>query len=111
MMFNEVGFLDRFAAAADAGFVAVEYLFPYAHEAARIAVALQATGLTQALFNLPPGNWDVGERGLAALPGRLTEFREGVATALLYVRYQSWPGSHDERTGRTPAQNQRRIGS
>ena len=86
MMFNEVGFLDRFAAAADAGFDAVEYLFPYAHDAARIAEALQANGLTQALFNLPPGNWDAGERGLAALPGRQTEFREGVATALNYAQ-------------------------
>ena len=86
MMFNEVGFLDRFAAAADAGFDAVEYLFPYAHDAARIAEALQANGLTQALFNLPPGNWDAGERGLAAVPGRQTEFREGVATALNYAQ-------------------------
>ena len=71
MMFNEWDFLDRFAAAADAGFAAVEYLFPYAHEPDEIAARLQRHGLTQALFNLAPGDWAKGERGIAALPERV----------------------------------------
>jgi hydroxypyruvate isomerase len=85
MMFSEVGFLDRFSAAADAGFDAVEYLFPYAFDAGEIAEHLATFGLTQALFNLPPGNWEAGDRGLAALPGRQDEFRASVATALRYA--------------------------
>ena len=85
MMFNEVGFLDRFDAAARAGFRGVEFLFPYEHPAAEIRRRLDANGLTQALFNMPPGDWAKGERGLAALPGRQAEFREGVARALDYA--------------------------
>lgn len=85
MMFNEWTFLDRFAAAADAGFGAVEFLFPYAHSPDEIAVRLQRHGLTQALFNLPPGDWDKGERGLAALPHRKADFRASIATALPYA--------------------------
>ena len=64
MMFNEVPFLDRFDAAARAGFEAVEYLFPYDFPAEAIAERLQRNNLTQALFNLPPGDWAKGERGL-----------------------------------------------
>lgn len=86
MMFTEWTFLDRFQAAADAGFEAVEYLFPYAFEADAIAGRLQKHGLVQALFNAPPGNWDAGERGIAALPGRFDEFRAGIETAKEYVR-------------------------
>lgn len=86
MMFNEAGFMDRFAAAAGAGFGAVEYLFPYAFDPGAIAGALQANGLTQALFNLPPGDWDRGDRGLAALADRRDEFRASVGTALAYAR-------------------------
>lgn len=86
MMFNEAGFLDRFAAAAAAGFEAVEFLFPYDFEPDVIRARLDAAGLTQALFNLPPGNWAGGERGLAALPGREGEFRQSVETALRYAR-------------------------
>ena len=86
MMFNEWDFLDRFAAAADNGFRAVEFLFPYAHAPDDIAQRLQASGLTQALFNLPPGDWDKGERGMAAVPGRAAAFRASVATALPYAR-------------------------
>ena len=86
MMFGEHPFLDRFSAAKAAGFDAVEYLFPYAYDPARLAELLRANGLTQALFNLPPGNWDGGERGLAALPGREEEFRASVASALTYAR-------------------------
>ena len=85
MMFNEWEFLDRFAAAADAGFTAVEFLFPYEHAPAEIAARLGRHGLTQALFNLPPGDWSAGERGLAALPDRLDDFKTSVATALTYA--------------------------
>jgi 2-dehydrotetronate isomerase len=85
MMFNEWEFLDRFAAAADAGFRAVEFLFPYAYEPEEIAKRLASHGLTQALFNLPPGAWEAGERGLAALPERAADFRNSVATALRYA--------------------------
>ena len=86
MMFTEVPFLDRFAAAAAAGFTAVEYLFPYDFPAAAIAERLATHGLTQALFNLPPGDWAAGDRGLAALPARAEEFRASIATALAYAR-------------------------
>ena len=70
MMFNEVPFLDRFAAARKAGFDGVEFLFPYEHPAAELRKRLDGEGLTQALFNMPPGDWAKGERGLASLPGR-----------------------------------------
>ena len=70
LMFTEHAFLDRFAAAAQAGFTAVEFLFPYDHLPEAIAERLARFGLTQALFNLPPGDWAAGERGLAALPDR-----------------------------------------
>jgi hydroxypyruvate isomerase len=82
MMFNEVPFLDRFAAAAGAGFKAVEFLFPYEHPPAELRRRLDDNGLTQALFNAPPGDWAGGERGLASLPGRQGEFRDGVKKAL-----------------------------
>ena len=86
MMFTEVPFMDRFGRAAAAGFKAVEYLFPYAHPADEIAAALRKYGLTQALFNLPPGNWEAGDRGMAGHPGREAEFRQSVETALDYAR-------------------------
>ena len=85
MMFTEVPFLERFAAAEAAGFEAVEYLFPYEHEAEVIRAALDAAGLQQALFNMPPGDFAKGERGIAALPGREAEFRDGLAKALHYA--------------------------
>lgn len=85
MMFTEHGFLDRFAAARDAGFDAVEYLFPYAHDAAEIRDALVGASLRQALFNAPPGDWDAGERGMAAIPGRGREFQEMFEQALEYA--------------------------
>ncbi len=68
MMFNEVPFLDRFEAAAKAGFTAVEFLFPYEHPPEVVGERLHRNGLKQALFNLPPGNWEAGEKGFAALP-------------------------------------------
>ncbi len=85
MMYTEVPFLDRFAAAAADGFEAVEYLFPYDHPAPEIAARLQAHGLTQALFNLPPGDWAAGERGMACHPGREAEFAQTVQQALPYA--------------------------
>ncbi|HEY1935633.1 MAG TPA: 2-oxo-tetronate isomerase [Acetobacteraceae bacterium] len=85
MMFNELPFLDRFAAAAKCGFKGVEFLFPYEHPAADIRKRLVDAGLTQALFNMPPGDWAKGERGMASLPGRQAEFRDGVKQALDYA--------------------------
>jgi hydroxypyruvate isomerase len=85
MMFTELPFLQRFAAAADAGFTAVEFLFPYEDPAYAIADQL-ADRLELALFNIPAGDWDAGERGLGALPDRVEEFRVGVHTALNYAR-------------------------
>ena len=84
-LFTELSFLDRFAAAARAGFAAVEYASPYEHRARDIARRLADHGLTQALFNLPAGDWEAGERGIAILPGREAEFREGVSHALDYA--------------------------
>lgn len=84
-MFQEWDFLDRFAAAAEAGFTAVEYLFPYEHAPEVIADHLARAGLDQALFNLPPGDWAAGERGLGALAGRFDEVRASVDKALPYV--------------------------
>ncbi len=85
MLFNEVPFMERFAAARAAGFTAVEYLFPYAYDKQELAQALLANGLQQVLHNLPPGNWDAGERGIACHPDRITEFRDGVQRAIAYA--------------------------
>lgn len=86
MMYTEVPFLERFAAAAADGFDAVEFLFPYGFEPTAIAAQLQAHGLEQVLFNLPPGDWDAGERGLACHPGREAEFAASLERALPYAR-------------------------
>ena len=85
MMFNEMPFLARFVAAADAGFTGVEYLFPYEFPAELIAAELKAHTLENVLFNLPPGDWASGERGTTCLPGREEEFRVGLATAIQYA--------------------------
>ena len=85
MMFNEVPFLDRFDAARDAGFNGVEFLFPYDFPAHDVGQRVRDNGLTQALFNLPPGDWKAGERGLGALPGREDEFKASVEKALTYA--------------------------
>ena len=82
MLFTEVPFLDRFEHAAKAGFSAVEFLFPYAFATADIKARLDANGLKLVLHNLPAGDWDAGERGIACLPDRVDEFREGVARAV-----------------------------
>ena len=94
MMFTELPFLDRFEAAAKAGFKAVEFLFPYDFPAGDIAARLNANGLQQVLFNAPPGDWTKGERGQAALPGRQAEFREGFKKALDYAAALSCPRIH-----------------
>jgi len=85
LMFTEVGFLDRFAAAASAGFTGVEFLFPYEFAPSEIAARLKQHDLCQALFNLPPGDWAKGERGMAALPGRERDFMAGLVRALEYA--------------------------
>jgi hydroxypyruvate isomerase len=94
MMFNEVPFLERFAAAGRAGFEGVEFLFPYDHPPEEVAARLRGAAVVSALFNLPPGDWAKGERGIAAIPGRETEFRAGVATALRYARALGTPTLH-----------------
>jgi hydroxypyruvate isomerase len=94
MMFNEVDFLDRFAAARKAGFAGVEFLFPYDHPPAELRRRLDDNGLTQALFNMPPGDWQAGERGIAALPGRQAAFRDSVRRALDYAAALGCPLLH-----------------
>ncbi len=91
MLFTEYDFLDRFDAAAQAGFAAVEYVGPYDHAPDVVAARLKKNGLTQALFNLPPGDWGKGERGIAVLPDRVDEFRLGVDTAILYAKALECP--------------------
>lgn len=86
MLFTEHAFLDRFEAAAKAGFKAVEFLFPYAWTAEEIKQRLDANGLTLVLHNLPAGDWDAGERGIACHPDRVSEFRDGVGKAIAYAK-------------------------
>jgi hydroxypyruvate isomerase len=85
MMFTEVPFLDRFQSASDAGFKAVEFLFPYDYSPEEVKEKSQAAGIEIALFNLVPGDWNAGERGIACIPGREEEFRRSVEKALLYA--------------------------
>ena len=84
-MYGEHAFLDRFEAAAGDGFRGVEYLFPYEHDAREIRARLDTNGLTQVLFNAPPGDWAKGERGIASLPGREEEFQASIGRALEYA--------------------------
>ena len=86
MLFDELPFLDRFEAAKRAGFTGVEYLFPYAHEKEVLAGKLAENGLVQVLHNLPAGDWAAGERGIACLPDRVREFRDGVEKAAGYAK-------------------------
>lgn len=86
MLFNEVDFLERFEKAAASGFKGVEYLFPYGWEKDRLAEKLQRFGLTQVLHNLPAGDWEKGERGIACIPGREQEFQDGVEKAIEYAK-------------------------
>jgi len=94
MMFNEHDFPNRFGAAAKAGFDAVEFLFPYDYSPAEVAQWHKENNLKNVLFNLPPGDWAAGERGIAALPGREAEFRAGVAKAVEYALALGTPQLH-----------------
>ena len=94
MLYPEFSFLDRFEAAAQDGFKAVEFLFPYEHPVAELKARLQGNGLQQVLFNMPPGDWARGERGLACLPGREAEFQAGMARAIDYAVALACPRIH-----------------
>jgi hydroxypyruvate isomerase len=94
LLYPELPFVDRFAAAAGDGFEAVECQFPYAVDRADLAARLRDQGLRQVLLNAPPGDWDAGERGLAALPGREAEFRRSFDTALAYAEALDCPRIH-----------------
>lgn len=95
LMFTELAFLDRFEAAAGAGFTAVEYHFPYAYSVHDLTQRLAAFGLEQVLFNGPPGDFvAAGERGLAALPGREAEFERSLSSALEYATALRCPRIH-----------------
>lgn len=85
MLFGEHDFMDRFAAARDAGFEAVEFLFPYEHAVSDLEKAVHANDLSISVFNLPPGDWQAGDRGLAALPKRRDAFRASIDAALPYA--------------------------
>ncbi|MGK6317257.1 2-oxo-tetronate isomerase [Neorhizobium sp. DT-125] len=85
-LYQDLPFLDRFAAAARDGFGALEYLGPYTEPKEKVADALKASGLKQAVFNVPSGDWAGGERGIACLPDRVQEFRDGVLLALDYAK-------------------------
>lgn len=85
LLFTELPFLERFGAAAQAGFEAVEFLFPYGYDKDALSGQLRRHRLVQVLHNLPPGDWDAGERGIACHPDRVGEFREGVARAIEYA--------------------------
>jgi len=112
MLYTDSPFLDRFVRAAASGFHYVEYLFPYEHDLSAIASALETNRLTQVLFNLPAGNWSAGDRGIAAHPDRIQEFRQGVAqaieaaNALQVKRLNCLVGKRDERT---PLADQQRV--
>jgi hydroxypyruvate isomerase len=85
MLFTEVEFVDRFAAAAKAGFSGVEYLFPYPYPKEQLAECLRTNRLQQVLHNLPAGDWAKGERGIACLPDRVAEFQDSVGRAIDYA--------------------------
>ena len=91
MLFNEVDFLDRFEAAAKAGFTGVEFLFPYDYEPDQITEKLEQNKLSLVLHNMPAGDWDAGERGLACLPARVGEFQQSVGRAIDYAKALGCP--------------------
>ncbi|MDR9805639.1 2-oxo-tetronate isomerase [Rhizobium hidalgonense] len=91
LLYQDIAFLDRFAAAAEDGFGALEYLGPYTEPKEKVADALKANGLKQALFNVPSGDWAGGERGIACLPDRIDEFRNGISLALDYAKALACP--------------------
>ncbi len=85
MLWNELDFVDRFAAAAKAGFTGVEYLFPYDYDKGQLAEQLQKHKLAQVLHNFPAGDWSKGERGIGCHPDRVAEFQDGVGKAIEYA--------------------------
>jgi hydroxypyruvate isomerase len=91
MLFNEHTFLERFAAAAEAGFKAVEYVSPYEHPKEQIVELLARHDLQQALFNMPAGDWEKGERGIACHPDRIGEFQDGVGKVIEYAEALNCP--------------------
>ena len=102
MMFTEVPFIERFALAARAGFEEVEFLFPYAHPIAELKAVLAANKLKVVLHNMPAGNWDAGDRGMACDPARVAEFRDGVALGVKYAVGLASPNLHC-MAGKAPA--------
>ena len=84
-LFTEVPFMERFEAAAKAGFNAVEFQVPYDYPAAELRARLLGNGLNMALFDAPMGDWERGDRGLAAVPGRAQEFRDSLPRVLEYA--------------------------
>jgi len=112
MLYTDSPFLDRFARARTSGFRYVEYLFPYEHDLSALATALEQNGLTQVLFNLPAGNWSAGDRGTAAHPDRIAEFRSGVAQAIETARMLKCRQLNclvGKRDARVPLEEQRRV--
>jgi sugar phosphate isomerase/epimerase len=103
-LFTERPFLERFAAAKAAGFAAVEFHFPYEFDRAALAEVVLTSGLEVVLFNLPPGDWAAGERGIACHPRRIAEFQDGVGQAIEYARLlaapasTAWPASRRARS-------------
>jgi hydroxypyruvate isomerase len=94
MLFNELPFLERFGAAAAAGFRGVEFLFPYEHSPEAIDAELRRHNLEIVLFNMPPGNWAAGDRGIGCIPGREAEFCAGIDRALQYATHLRVPRLH-----------------
>jgi hydroxypyruvate isomerase len=112
MLYTDSPFLDRFARARASGFRYVEFLFPYDYDVAAIAAALDRYGLQQVLFNLPAGDWAKGERGIAAHPDRLDEFRRGVGRAIEVARVLKCPQMNclvGKRDPRFPLEDQQRV--
>ncbi|MET0256325.1 MAG: 2-oxo-tetronate isomerase [Luteibacter sp.] len=94
MMFNEYAFLDRFDAAAAAGFRSVEFLFPYDHPVEEVVARVRRNALSVVLMNLPAGDWAAGERGMAALPGRAGDVRDALDRAMPYIHALEVPRVH-----------------
>ena len=112
MMFQEVPFMDRFAAAAKVGFKAVEFMFPYDYPIADLQRELTANGLKLVLFNLPAGNWAAGDRGIAVDPSRQAEFQAGVQKAAEYAKALGVPQVNcmvGKKMAEVPAAEQRQT--
>ncbi len=112
MLYTDCPFMERFARAAASGFHYVEYLFPYDFEASDLAAALKKNNLEQVLFNLPAGNWGAGDRGIAAFPDRIQEFREGVARGIEVAKALGVPRLNclvGKRDQRIPLEEQKRV--